>query len=127
MAQALPLPCNEAVVKTLAQSTRNDMAEATQTDDFKCELDAGSDMPDPALRAIASAVLKEALAAENGCPYGGDRMLLTRFIKEEMDARTKQHSWFGHYCMGHWFDCIGYATGQEASALVSQFKLRCFK
>jgi len=24
--------------------------------------------------------------------------------------------WFGHYGMGHWFDCIGYAAGQEAGA-----------
>jgi len=24
--------------------------------------------------------------------------------------------WFGHYGMGHWFDCIGYAAGQKAGA-----------
>jgi len=24
--------------------------------------------------------------------------------------------WFGHYAMGHWFDCIGYAAGQKAGA-----------
>jgi len=24
--------------------------------------------------------------------------------------------WFGHYSMGHWFDCMGYAAGQDAGA-----------
>lgn len=24
--------------------------------------------------------------------------------------------WFGHYGMGHWFDCLGYAAGQDAGS-----------
>lgn len=34
--------------------------------------------------------------------------------------------WFGHYGMGHWFDCTGYAAGQDAgaSAPLTPFCLR---
>lgn len=33
--------------------------------------------------------------------------------------------WFGHYGMGHWFDCLGYAAGQRAGsyAPLTQFCL----
>merc|ERR550537_1468426 len=33
--------------------------------------------------------------------------------------------WFGHYGMGHWFDCLGYSAGarQGASAPLPQFCL----
>jgi len=47
-----------------------------------------------------------------------DDSFLSKGILEEMEkdwgarASPSGDGWFGHYAMGHWFDCMGYAAGQ---------------
>merc|ERR1712113_389241 len=38
-------------------------------------------------------------------------------------ARPSGDGWFGHYAMGHWYDCMDYAAGQSAgsSAAMPQY------
>jgi hypothetical protein len=56
---------------------------------------------------------------------------LGKTVLDEMEkdwgaqARPSGDGWFGHYAMGHWFDCMDYAAGQSAgsSAKMPQYCL----
>lgn len=50
------------------------------------------------------------------------REFLGKKVLDEMEqdwgaqARPSGDGWFGHYAMGHWFDCIDYAAGQRSGS-----------
>jgi len=51
-----------------------------------------------------------------------DDAFLSKVVLDEVEkdwgarASPSGDGWFGHYAMGHWFDCLGYAAGQAAGA-----------
>lgn len=60
-----------------------------------------------------------------------DSTFLPKSVLDEMEkdwgarASPSGDGWFGHYSMGHWFDCLDYAAGQSggSSAPLPQYCL----